>query len=203
MPTANPSTDKPGNLRSGMAHSPTASVPTASAPTAGVPANPTGQMDPLAELRNIHLPDPVSLFPTAPGWWILAILVLVCIYLLVRWLVRHWRNNRYRRVGIKQLNRIFKQFEFDEDPKQYLAGFSELLKRLALTVYPRELVASLTGEEWVAFLDQSADSKAFSMGTGQVLMYSTYEREIDFDVLDLHRLGLNWIRRHRKRSCSR
>lgn len=171
--------------------------PTTSAPITAVPANPTGQMDPLAALRNIHLPDPVSSFPAAPGWWILAILMLVCVYFSIRWLVRYWRNNRYRRVGIKQLNAIFKQFEFDADPKQYLASFSALLKRLALTIYPRELVASLTAEEWVAFLDKSAGSKAFSMGAGQVLMYSTYEREVNFDVQELHQLGLDWIRRHR------
>jgi hypothetical protein len=159
-----------------------------------------GQMDPLAELRNIHLPDPVSSYPTAPGWWLLATLILVCTYLLIRWLIRYWRSNRYRRVGISQLNEIFKQFEANEDAKQYLASFSELLKRLALTIYPREQVASLTGEEWVAFLDRSAKSKAFSMGAGQVLMYSTYEREASFDVQELHQLGLNWIRKHRSGS---
>jgi len=174
-----------------------ATPPTAPAQAAPAQPNPMGQMDPLAELRNIHFPDPVSGFPTAPGWWLLAILVLVGTYFLLRWLIRYWRSNRYRRVGTKQLNAIFKQFEFDEDPKQYLARFSELLKRLALTVYPREAVASLTGEEWVAFLDRSAGSKAFSMGPGQVLMYSPYEREANFDVQELHQLGLNWIRRHR------
>ncbi len=157
-----------------------------------------GQMDPLAELRNIHLPDPVSGFPSAPGWWLLVILICVGVFFLLRWLVRYWRNNRYRRVGISQLNEIFKHFEFDEDQKQYLASFSELLKQLALTIYPRDAVASLTGEEWVAFLDRSADSKAFSMGAGQVLMYSTYEREANFDVQELHKLGLNWIRKHRR-----
>jgi hypothetical protein len=161
------------------------------------PTNPMGQMDPLAELRNIHLPDSVSGFPSAPGWWLLSILVTVCAFLLVRWLVRYWRKNRYRRVGISQLNDILKQFEIDEDAKRYLASFSELLKRLALTIYPREAVASLTGEEWVAFLDKSMSSKAFSMGAGQVLMYSTYEREANFDVQELHRLGLHWIRKHR------
>jgi hypothetical protein len=169
----------------------------ATAPTAPTtPVNPMGEMDPLAALRNIHLPDPVSGFPAAPGWWLLAILILLGVFLLVRWLVRYWRRNSYRRVGLSQLNEIFKQFEFDEDPKQYLADFSKLLKRLALTIYPRETVASLTGEEWVAFLDRSADCKDFSMGAGQVLMYSTYEREANFDVQELHKLGLNWIRRH-------
>ena len=29
-----------------------------------------GSPDPLSELRDIHLPDPVSWWPPAPGWWI-------------------------------------------------------------------------------------------------------------------------------------
>ncbi len=171
-------------------------IPTST--TGAIPGNAAAQTDALAELRNIHLPDPVSGFPVAPGWWILAVLVLVSSYLIIRWLIRYWLANRYRRAGTRQLNELLKQFERDEDQKKYLANFAILIKRLAMTVYPRERVASLTGEEWVAFLDKSAGSNAFSMGVGQVLMYSAYEKEAQFDVQQLHQSGLHWIRKHRR-----
>ncbi|MEC8428778.1 MAG: DUF4381 domain-containing protein, partial [Pseudomonadota bacterium] len=55
-------------------------------PLAGqVPVGPTS--DPLAQLRDIHLPeDAISQLPTAPGWWILALtLIVVSITMIVIW----------------------------------------------------------------------------------------------------------------------
>jgi hypothetical protein len=158
---------------------------------------PSGQMDPLAELRDIHLPAPISEFPIAPGWWVLALAALLLLYFTIRWAWKFWRSNQYRRVGVKQLNEIFSQFQYDEDHKRYLSSYSSLLKRIALTVYPREKVASLTGEEWVAFLDQSYRNRGFSVGVGQVLMYGGYESETSFDAENLHKLGLEWVKRHK------
>jgi hypothetical protein len=198
--------EKPATTFAAAAPGPGPTHPLAGSPVPGNPgtgntmqAGPgQGQMDPLAELRQIHLPDPVSDFPAAPGWWILLILVLVGGYFAIRWAIRYWKGNRYRRSGIKQLNALLKQYEYNEDAREYLNGFSTLLKRLAITIYPRNQVASLTGEEWVAFLDRTAKSKSFSMGDGQILMYGLYEREVEFDVEKLHQSGLNWIRKHRK-----
>jgi len=32
--------------------------------------------NPLVNLKDIHLPPPVSFWPPAPGWWILALLMI-------------------------------------------------------------------------------------------------------------------------------
>ena len=45
----------------------------------------------LKDLRDIHLPDPVSIWPLAPGWWALMILVPV-LYFLIRFIVRKVRE---------------------------------------------------------------------------------------------------------------
>ena len=47
--------------------------------------------DPLAELRPNILPEPVGLWPPAPGWWIVALLVLAAIITGGLWLFRFWR----------------------------------------------------------------------------------------------------------------
>ena len=42
----------------------------------------------LADLKDIHLPAPVSIFPLAPGWYIVLAVMLVIIILLILWQLR-------------------------------------------------------------------------------------------------------------------
>ena len=48
--------------------------------------------DPLAQLRDIHLPDTGGFWPPAPGWWLLALLSLTALALAVLWWRRHLRR---------------------------------------------------------------------------------------------------------------
>ena len=54
------------------------------------------QGDPLAQLRDIHLPDTVSDWPPGPGWWVLALVLLLFGAALVIWAVRRYRKNHRR-----------------------------------------------------------------------------------------------------------
>jgi hypothetical protein len=176
---------------------------------------PGTQSDPLAQLRDIHLPGSIEVWPPppgsigvwppAPGWWILAALCLVAVVLALRWLWTRWQANKYRREARAQLDAILLSWESHGDTAQYLREYQLLLKRTALTRYSRETVASLTGEAWVDFLDRSSSSHEFTMGEGQKLIDGNYintssintssEQPIA-DVHKLHLLALDWIRNH-------
>ena len=162
-------------------------------------ANPT-QTDPLASLRDLHLPGPIENWPPAPGWWILAFLgiVLVCYILLL--LYRFWKSKQYRREGLRALEKLKQSYEASSDTSNYLEEYSQLLKRVSFSCFSRNEVASLSGESWVAFLDQSGDTKEFSMGCGQVLIEGNYAPSADFDYLALHEIGSKWIKSHRRPS---
>jgi len=152
---------------------------------------------PLSQLRDIHTPAPVGAWPPAPGWIILAVLAVVAVGALIWWLVRRWRANRYRREAVRELEALLVRFREGADPFTFLGDYTALLKRTALTHYPRDRVAHLTGEAWVDFLDKSAGTNEFSMGAGQVLIDGNYRPvDDDIDVVELHRLGKYWIRRH-------
>ena len=96
--------------------------------------------DPLAELRDIHLPAPPDLWPPAPGWWILGVLVIaLCVYGAYLG-YKLWRRNAYRRHGLKELD---DSAEPGLPTTELLADLNDLLKRVALGCSPRDDVAQL------------------------------------------------------------
>jgi hypothetical protein len=170
------------------------------------PANPgiiaPTQSDPLAQLRDIHLPAAIEAWPPAPGWWGLAFLCAVALSILVYWAWGKWQANKYRREAIRQLDKIAETYDKNGDARVFLHDYQLLLKRVALTHYSRDRVANLTGESWVAFLDESSNSSEFTMGAGQVLIDGNYIENPSIDVSQLYDLGRHWIRKHKKMSLS-
>lgn len=108
--------------------------------------------DPLANLRDIHLPADVSWWPPAPGWWLLAgLLTGACLWLL--WFA--WRRHRqraYRRAALHLLQQLRRR---QNPPAERLAEANALLKRTALAAWPAARVAALHGGDWCRFLSAS------------------------------------------------
>ncbi|MBK1720129.1 DUF4381 domain-containing protein [Thiocystis violacea] len=152
--------------------------------------------DPLAELRDWHLPDPLSWWPPAPGWWLAAALVLLAVGLAARWWLKRWRATAVVRATRRQLDALGWQLEADGDARRYSAALSRLLKRLALARYPRERVAGLSGYGWLEFLDATGGGGGFSQGAGRVLVESAYrpETEAQPDPERLRELVLGWVK---------
>ncbi|MAA63183.1 MAG: hypothetical protein CL581_00175 [Alteromonadaceae bacterium] len=110
---------------------------------------PTAQPDPLANLRDIHLPDPGGFWPPAPGWWILAALVLVALICLAVFLRRRQQRNRWIKTARAEL-KMLKQRQ-SADPG-WFTDLNALLKRCARQRYPDAHPQSLSGDRWRQFL---------------------------------------------------
>jgi Ca-activated chloride channel family protein len=73
------------------------------------------------------------------------------------------------------------------------------VKRTALSAYPRESVASLAGDSWLAFLDRTGNTKAFTEGPGRRLVDLAYVPETTIpqrertELIDTVR---QWIEHH-------
>ena len=145
------------------------------------------------------MPDMIEAWPPAPGWWILAALGVLLVIAGLTWLFRYWRANRYRREAISELTQLLKDQHKDEDDQAYLEALQRLLKRTALTGFPREEVASLTGEAWVQFLDRASGSHDFSMGEAEALIDGNYRSDISVDAENLHLVAKSWIQKHHPR----
>ena len=153
--------------------------------------------DPLAELRDIHLPEPVSFWPPAPGWWILAILILLFVG-FCGWQLWKWRlRRRPKREALQLLKEMQEQFEFTLEPMQAVRDLSQLIRRVALTSFQQENVASLHGEKWLEFLDKTGKTTDFSKGVGKVLGDQLYQKEMhesDVNLSELFPLVRKWIK---------
>ncbi len=149
------------------------------------------------ELRAWHLPEPMSWWPPAPGWWLVTGVLLVMIWLL--W--RGWQQRQRRassRQALRELAALHAQFQVDSDGRCFAVEVSQLLRRVALTRWPAPQVAGLTGREWLEFLD--ANGGEFMDSTaGQVLRHAAYRAEVvsAADAERLHQAARDWIRRER------
>lgn len=107
--------------------------------------------DPLAALRDIHLPPPVASWPPAPGWWLLAAFLLLLVIGIPLWLwLRHRR--RYWRWARAELATIDRQLTTADDPRPLLLALATLIRRVALCRAPARHAASQHGADWQAFL---------------------------------------------------
>ncbi|WP_024460298.1 DUF4381 domain-containing protein [Marinimicrobium sp. LS-A18] len=161
--------------------------------------------DPLAQLKDIHLPEPIGWWPLAWGWWLLIALLLIVLGALLWQGYRRQRRQRYRREAMALLDHAYRDYlRSDPGPathRHYLQQVSQLLRRTALSALPeaREAeLAALKGPQWLRFLDASAGLEpAFTEGPGHILADGPYQPDPKVDVEALHQLAAQWIRRHR------
>lgn len=110
--------------------------------------------DLLAGLRDIHLPEAVSFWPLAPGWWLLVWLLVVVLIALA---ILEWRRRQtlgYR--AIQELKAIARDDERYADARAVAAATALLMRRILVTKMGSPAAASLTGDSWRTFL---ADGK--------------------------------------------
>ena len=161
---------------------------------------------PSAALERLHespLPDPVSWMPQTVGWYVvLGLVVLAACRLAYCGLRRHWRN-RYRRSALTELDLIEHDLQRPDRRNAALAALPALLKRTALSAYPRAEVASLAGDAWLSFLDHTMGATAFADGEGRVLCELAYAPGLrlaqvpEESIRGVLRLARRWISDHK------
>lgn len=128
-------------------------------------------------LRDIHLPASPGWWPPAPGWWLLAALVVAALA---------WATLRFLRVRRRARRLAAALDEFDAalaragDIPARLATASEWLRRAARIHHPS--ASSLSGKDWLGFLDGSDPARPFSQGQGILLVDGAFRRHLDVDV---------------------
>lgn len=157
----------------------------------------------LENLVDIVVPPPAPLWPPAPGWPVLAALAAAATLWCGWRQVRRWRADAYRREALSTLENLTGELTDREARPRALRGMAVLLKRTALAAWPRRVVAGLTGEPWLSFLQRTYAGSPFPSGPLRRLaeMAHAPDREIrQAPEEDIRKTGAaveDWIRRHR------
>jgi hypothetical protein len=146
----------------------------------------------LDRLHDVVTPPPAPWWPPTVGW---AIVFSAAALWAAAWLLKafmNWQADRYRREALARL----------DDPATLPSEWPVLLKRAALAVWPRDEVADLTGEAWLAFLDRTAGMNGFVAGPGQGIERLAFGAGDGADLPALKAIAREWLRRHRKEAAA-
>ena len=155
-----------------------------------VPANPA---DPLAALRDIHVPEAPGFWPPAPGWIVLCGFVAVLGLAAAVMAARRWRAGRFRRQALASLQSLHARHVAGAPDTEIAIELSALIRRVALARRPREEVAGLTGDRWLAWLEATLPGIGASARTA--LLEAPYARRCRFDVARALTACEHWVRR--------
>lgn len=139
-----------------------------------------GLEDPLSNLRGIHMPEPVSFWPPAIGWWLL-VLLGIGLVLLGYWGFKYYFRPNIRKDAMIELDKLNQGLIQDRSYQQFYINVSILVRRIAITIFGRSKVAGLAGESWLLFLDETSGTTFFTTGNGRLLITAPY---MSFDAGD-------------------
>lgn len=106
-------------------------------------------------LRDIRGLDPVSIWPLAPGWWLVLaafVLLVLTLFAFRRMRVPALVGRRDWRTDARRLLRDLRRRLPALDGREAAGQFSELMRRIAMARASRDECAGLSGPAWLEWL---------------------------------------------------
>ncbi len=144
-------------------------------------------------LRDIHLPEAVSWWPPALGWWLSGI-ALIALMLGLIFLLRWIKHKPLRKLAVIEFRNIVEKYDQQHDARQLLGQLSTLLRRVLMSYQGRNSGAAVTGDDWIKQLNILAAKNCFSAEQEALLSQGQFQRELDFDSMALINSCESWIK---------
>jgi hypothetical protein len=143
----------------------------------------------LDRFHDLALPPEVPWWPLAPGWYVLIVLALAAAGWLAFRAWKHWHSNAYRRAALKELKSL-------DTP----AAIASLLRRTALAIAPRPVIAELTGPAWTNWLTAQCPEPMPEIVRAQLTDGIYQAQSPNPDLAPLKTYVTRWITHHNPQS---
>ena len=151
-------------------------------------------MNELAELKDIHLPPGVSMWPLAIGWYVVTITILMLLAFSMYRLIKWFQYNKPKKQALKLLG----QLKTSSDTQSKLTQIALLLKRVAIRYHGIDKVAKLSGNRWIDFLNKTSKTPPiFTAQTTELLLKTLYQNRPQINANQMHLLiqqSEKWIK---------
>lgn len=152
-------------------------------------------MNAADQLRDIHLPDPVSAWPPAIGWWIVLALLIIACFLLFKF-IRYIKNRRVttpidlRAMFRNELALIKQEYKGHNDQRVLAQDISAFLRRMVIKENPAiaKMVSGQTGRAWLETLDNHFNYGHVFIQSAKVITEAPYNPKLHFNADELLQL---------------
>lgn len=143
-----------------------------------------------------ELPEPVSLVPSTPGWWILLI-VLVGLVARGIWRRRQrYLRDRYRREALAELSTIRERL--GSGKQEVVRELAPLLRATAIAAGGHDRISGLEGDDYVGALAELCPGEGrLPVDELQSLAYAPLDEVERVDTEGLIASLESWIQNHR------
>lgn len=142
---------------------------------ANLPAAPMQSLpSPALQLHDIHLPEQISHYPIAPGWWLLLSIILISAVCFYRWSKKNKQLNSSKKKALAILK---------NNPALSATECINLLKWAAMQYGNRQQLAKLYGENFQDFLIKKLPTQHQNNFTRLISAAFTLQYQADHSVL--------------------
>jgi hypothetical protein len=145
----------------------------------------------LQQLKDIKTPSDSFWWPLAPGWYGLLLLGLIVMAGIGYWIFK--RLARKKQLQWLQHELYLIETKLTKQDPTAITDCSTLLRRAALSQFPRQDVAGLAGDAWLNFLDETLQTKEFTQGSGRLLITAAYQQQWQESSKDVFLLTKQWV----------
>ncbi len=145
----------------------------------------------LKSLRDIHLPEPISWWPLAIGWWLLLGALLFLIW-LTYWSIKRKKASVDKKhttwkTVLQEAQQLWQKLSVDakqhpDKSAQIAAECVALIRRVAVH-HPNAnaSIAGIVGRDWLRWLDQQWDESGFNEALGSYFLQAAYQPASELD----------------------